>query len=357
MDIYFFIGTKAQAIKCLPVIKELNNYRNYRVYLVNSGQHIEIVQYIFSEIENIVNTINVFDNEKNISTLKQSYSWLISFVFDHLIKRPPYGKEITSGICFVHGDTVSTFLGLLWAKKNNLKVLHLESGLTSKKLLKPFPEEVIRRIVSRFSDILICFDEIAHNNLLTKFGDSNKIIKRISENSLLDSIIKNSNEINEKKITVTLHRVENIISKKNLSNFINLLNRLNKEYQITWYMHEPTRNYIKKHNIEIPKSVKTRDLLEHKEFLNEIATSSLIITDGGSIQEECFYLGKKTLIWRKETERKYALNRNMFISNLDIDSSINFINNNNEAVNNNKIFENKPSIEIIKFLDTQIESN
>tara|TARA_B100001057_G_C22860239_1_gene954225 strand:- start:2961 stop:4034 length:1074 start_codon:yes stop_codon:yes gene_type:complete len=357
VDIYFFIGTKAQAIKCLPIIKELNNYENYRVHLVNSGQHIEIVQYILSEIENTVSMLNVFENEKNISTLKQSYSWLISFVLDHLVKRPQYRKDIKSGICFVHGDTVSTLLGLFWAKKNNLKVLHLESGLTSKKILKPFPEEAIRRIVSRFSDILVCFDDLAHNNLLTKFGDSDKLIKRISENSLLDSIIQNSYEINEKKVTVTLHRVENIISKKNLSNFINLLNKLNNECQITWYMHEPTRNYIKKHNIEIPELIKTSDLLEHKEFINEIATSSLIITDGGSIQEECFYLGKKTLIWRKETERKYALSSNMFISNLDVDSSINFINNNNETVNNNNIFENKPSIEIIKFLDTQIEKN
>ena len=70
-------------------------------------------------------------------------------------------------------------------------------------------------------------------------------------------------------------------------------------------------NYIKKHKLTIPSEINIGELLTHEKFLHEVASSAIVITDGGSVQEECYFLGKKTLIWRKETEREYALADNM----------------------------------------------
>ncbi len=349
-DIYFFIGTKAQAIKCLPLINKSLETEAFNVSIVDSGQHVEIVEDILKKTNNPVQKISVFKNTKNISTFKESLKWLIYFIFNFLFKKSKHVSNTNAGICIVHGDTLSTLLGLLWGKKNKLDILHLESGLTSYKLLQPFPEEIIRRIVSKFSDILICFDNEAFGNLNTRFKDSKKEIKRVSENTIIETIDLDNNQILNNIATVTLHRTENIISKKKLNKFVEFLDNVSKTHTINWYLHEPTRNYLNKFNITIPETIKLFDLLEHNKFLDELKKSNLIITDGGSIQEECYFLGKKTIIWRKTTERRYALNNNMFVSGFDSEESLKFISSDN--FKSEEIFKSEisPSQEIIDYL-------
>ena len=133
-------------------------------------------------------------------------------------------------MCIVHGDTLSTFLGCIWGKRNNLQILHLESGLTSGKILNPFPEELVRRFVSRYSDILICFDHKSENNLIDKFGNTKKHIKKVSENTIIETINDKKVEVVSGLITVTLHRTENIINKKNFRILLTLL----KTYQAVY---------------------------------------------------------------------------------------------------------------------------
>tara|TARA_B100000900_G_scaffold204809_1_gene173635 strand:+ start:575 stop:1639 length:1065 start_codon:yes stop_codon:yes gene_type:complete len=349
-DIYFFIGTKAQAIKCLPLINKSLETEDFNVFIVDSGQHVEIVEDILKKTNNPVQKISVFKNTKNISTFKESLKWLIYFIFNFLFKKSKQVSNTNSGLCIVHGDTLSTLLGLLWGKKNKLDILHLESGLTSYKLFQPFPEEIIRRIVSKFSDILICFDNEAFGNLNTRFKDSKKEIKRVSENTIIETIDLDNNQILNNIATVTLHRTENIISKKKLNKFVEFLDNVSKTHTINWYLHEPTRNYLNKFNITISETIKLFDLLEHNKFLDELKKSDLIITDGGSIQEECYFLGKKTIIWRKTTERRYALNNNMFVSGFDSEEALKFISSDNFKIEESFKSEISPSQEIIDYL-------
>ena len=67
-------------------------------------------------------------------------------------------------------------------------------------------------------------------------------------------------------------------------------------------------------------------------------------------KEECFYLGNTTVIWRKKTERPYAMNKNMFMSNFDINKSFDFIMNNSDKKYIPKSLDTSPSIEIYNFL-------
>ena len=346
-NLFFFVGTKAQAIKCLPLIRSAVR-ENYNVFIVDSGQHVEIVNSILSEFKDTVTRLNLFKNYRNISQFKDAVSWIINFVTKHLLKK----TLNTKGICIVHGDTLTTLLGLIWAKRNNLNTLHLESGLTSSKLFNPFPEELIRRFVSRFSDILICFDIKSENYLISKFGNTKKYIKKVSENTIIETINDERVDVVEGLITVTLHRTENIINKKKLQDFVNFLSNLSSSFNINWYIHEPTMYYLDKYNINNLDKLNLHELIDHEDFISEIKKSEIVITDGGSIQEECFFLGKKTLIWRKATERDYALNNNMFITNFDSKKSLDFVYKKFD-INSEVELSLKPSEEILEFLNDE----
>ena len=76
---------------------------------------------------------------------------------------------------------------------------------------------------------------------------------------------------------------------------------------------------MQSHDIELKK------LLPHNEFLNEIVNSKAVITDGGSIAEECFIMNQNTLIWRDVAENKNYLNKNVILSNYDESKSLNFL--------------------------------
>ena len=82
----------------------------------------------------------------------------------------------------------------------------------------------------------------------------------------------------------------------------------------------------------------------------ELKKSDVVITDGGSIQEECYFLGKKTIIWRNATERRYALNRNMFLSSLNESDSLKFIYDDNFIRDEKYKLEVSPSQEIVGYL-------
>lgn len=345
--IYFFIGTKAQAIKCLPVIKYFID--KLEVQIVDSGQHRKIVDEIYKNLNITLEKNFLSTNKNNISSYKSGLIWFFKFLFKQAFVRTVPKSNINS-LCVVHGDTVSTLLGLIWAKRNKLKILHLESGLTSYSLFNPFPEEIIRRIVSRFSDILICFDSRSEEYLVNKYSHKKKLIKKISENTIFETIDLKPVKIEKNLITVTMHRTENLISSKIFKSFCQLLNDLSKDYKINWYLHEPTKNYLKKYKIVLSKKINILPLLSHDKFVSEIKKSSFVITDGGSIQEECFLLNKHTVLWRKNTERIYATNNNMLLSKYNIEAVHSFINKNINTKELITKFDYKPSKEIYDFL-------
>jgi UDP-N-acetylglucosamine 2-epimerase (non-hydrolysing) len=349
-NIYFFIGTKAQAIKCIPLINFLSNKQNLKVQIVNSGQHAKITEGIFENANKSVSHINLYSKQENISKYLKGLHWMLSFVFKNLILQTLNKPNNSQGnICVVHGDTISTLLGLLWAKRNKCKVLHLESGLTSNSIFNPFPEEIIRKITTRFSAILICFDDDSYKRLFNKY--SSKYIFKVTDNTVMETLGNRLEEVKKSNIvTATLHRTENILSKKRLQAFLDLLTKLSHSFEVNWYLHEPTINAIKKHKIQVPPSINLYDLIKHKDFIFKLKKSKIVVTDGGSIQEECFYLGITTVIWRKKTERPYAMNKNMFISNFDINKSFDFIMDNSDKKYIPKSLDTSPSVEIYNFL-------
>src|SRR5690606_19327163 len=127
-------------------------------------------------------------------------------------------KKYKKSYVFVHGDTLTTLLSTLSSKLCHHKVVHLESGLTSKNLFNPFPEEFIRRIVFRFTDIACCpskndvtnMEKYRHVKIIDTKG--NTILDSIQHLNIGQDLIQE-----QKSLLVSLHRFQNIYQKERLN--------------------------------------------------------------------------------------------------------------------------------------------
>tara|TARA_B110000008_G_C16926794_1_gene547053 strand:- start:74 stop:1147 length:1074 start_codon:yes stop_codon:yes gene_type:complete len=335
-EILYVLGTKAQFIKSKFILESLIK-NNFKVFILDTGQHKEITGSELNYFQNNFEYISISNNKKNISSVFSMIIWFTKIIFStNKIDNLKNGKY-----CLIHGDTISTLIGLIIGKKNDLEVVHIESGLRSYNWFKPFPEEIIRTIVTRYSDILSVDTKEAENNV-SKYQTKKKII-RLSRNTIYDSVVmtlKGEKRIDNNTLTVTIHRTENIYNKKRLKSLVNLLIKLKNENlysEIEWYCHDITINALERNNLITLLSnndIHLKKLILHDDFINKIYSSKAVITDGGSIAEECSILNLRTVIWRDVVENKEYLNNNMLLSKYNHDKVVYFL---NEISNSNKI--------------------
>lgn len=347
----YVLGTKAQFIKCKHILENLIS-KNIKIVILDTGQHKEFTTKELGESGLIYEYINISKNKSNVSSIYTMVVWFIKICFS-LKNKHPLGNV---SFCMVHGDTISTLVGLLYAKFNRYKTVHLESGYKSFNLFKPFPEEIIRNIVTKYSDFLIVDGKTQLNNV-AKYKDKKKIIE-IPRNTIIDSL----NQLNPKdpidlknNLIVTVHRTENIYYKKKILLLIELLNEIQIKYNfdnINWFCHDVTLNAIRKFKLEelIKKNnIKLKNLIPHSLFVSELRSSKLIITDGGSIAEECSILGLNTIIWRDVVENEEYLNEHVILSKYNFETIFNFLKVTKNRRNDFQKFES-PSEELVKQL-------
>ena len=174
--IHIFVGTKAQFIKMAPIMQELDR-RGIVYNFIDAGQHAGLTGDLIDQFD--LRQPNVFLREEggNIDTLLQAFAWTVSNLWRIVLRRNQVCRRVFGGgdgICLIHGDTLTTLLSLLYAKRCGLKVAHVEAGLRSYHLLDPFPEEMIRLIAMRHSDILFAPSDWALENL-HKMGYGQKV--------------------------------------------------------------------------------------------------------------------------------------------------------------------------------------
>lgn len=351
MNVVFVLGTKAQFIKCKFILQYLHE-AGFSLTIVDTGQHKEITSNELKNVSFPYKYISLSKNNNNISNIVSMFLWFLKILFTRSSR-----YIVEAKYCLIHGDTISTLAGLVLGKINNLKIVHLESGYKSHNLLRPFPEEIVRNIVTRYSDVLVVDGPEQFDNVKNMKGK--KDIIKIGTNTIYDSVINSKNKkiIKENKLIVTIHRTENVYNKNRLLKFIDILieiKKLNKFERIVWYCHDITLNTLLKNNFieKLTKNdIKLSELLTHQEFIHELLSSSLVITDGGSISEECSILGLNTIIWRDVVENKRYLKNNVLLSGYEKDKIFNFINSIKET--NQKIDKKfSPSKEFVnKFVE------
>ena len=343
MMIAIIIGTKAELIKCMPIMLELQKQKkNY--WFIHTGQHplgkaceefgIKKPDFILSE-------------EPRISTKfwskisRKSIFWCLSVIFEirKLLKklRPKY--------VVYHGDTMSSAVAAIASSKflnpkKQWKNVHLEAGLRSGSLLEPFPEEISRRICDKFSDILLAVSERSKKNL-EKEHQKGKIIK--VGNTIVDSALISYNIAKKqfKKLKfdyalINIHRHENLISKKRMKAIVDILGAI--KIKALWPLHDNTKFYLKKYNlmnkVEKMKNIKITPLVNYFNFIFLLANCKYILTDGGSIQEESLVFKKPCVILRKLTERQEGLATGInFLTKLNVTYAKNII----KKIENNEI--------------------
>jgi UDP-N-acetylglucosamine 2-epimerase len=236
------------------------------------------------------------------------------------LRREVFGGE--SGTCVLHGDTPTTLLSAAMAHRAGLDVAHLEAGLRSHSLAHPFPEELIRLMVMRRADLLFAPDAHAARNLreLRVHGrvipvSANTVVESLRA-ALGDDLTPSSNGA----VVITVHRVENLHRARPLRELLRVIPRIAKEHSVEFVTHGPTRQVLEKRGFETQLTdagVRLVPLLAHSTFVERLRDAPFVITDGGSIQEECALLGVPTLLWRARTEREDGLGANVVLSDYD----------------------------------------
>jgi len=329
--IAIIIGTKAELIKCMPIMLELKK-RKKNYWFIHTGQH---------SLKNSCEEFNlkkpdfILSKAPRISTKFWSKINAISLIWFliTIIKIKKIIKKINPKYVIYHGDTMSTAVASIASSKllnpgKRWKNVHLEAGLRSDSLMEPFPEEISRRISSFFSDILLAVSDRTEKNL-QKYKGKKKVIK--IGNTIVDSAIITFNKAKNKYkklrydyVLVNIHRHENLKSKKRMEKIVKILNKI--KIKIMWPLHDNTFHHLKKYGLmkkvkEI-KNIKITPLVNYSEFIFLIANCKYLITDGGSIQEESLVFKKPCIILRKKTERQEGLITGInFLTKLEVNHS------------------------------------
>lgn len=317
MSNIFIVGTRAQLIKVAPVIYFFEK-EQLPVTFILTGQHRDTMQDLIDEFKIKTCPIHLIPNNKEHSNILALLSWFPK-IFKLLIN---FLRKFENANVFVHGDTLTTLASALSAKLTNNKVIHLESGLTSKKLLSPFPEEMIRRIVFRTTDIACCptqkdFDHIKKH--YTKTAALNTFGNTIIDSINLLKINKSNISESQASIVVSIHRFQNIYNKERLSEISKMLNTLSEKYILNFVLHPATEKKLKKFNLfndlKNNKRINLLPRMTYQHFLTLALDSNVVITDGGSNQEELAFFGHPTVILRDYTERQDGIGYNAVLIN------------------------------------------
>ena len=297
-------GTRPEAIKMAPLVKELERRKEIESVVCVTAQHREM-------LDQVLTVFNIKpDYDLNIMKQGQTLSEITSRVLLGL--EEVINKE-NPNIILVHGDTTTTFAGALAAFYNKIDIGHVEAGLRTWDKYSPFPEEMNRQMVDRMTDIFFAPTEVSKNNLLSENIPKEKIY--VTGNTAIDAMkttIKENynNEIfdwlgNDKLILLTAHRRENL--GQPMRHIFRAVKRIVEEYpnvKVVYPIHlNPKVREVANEVFKGINQVRVIEPLEVIDFHNFQNKSYIILTDSGGIQEEAPSLGKPVLVLRDTTER------------------------------------------------------
>ena len=312
----FVVGTRAQLIKVAPVIVCCER-RNQAALLVLTGQHKETMQDLISEFGITVPQRSAVKSSER-ATVLGLMNWLPSAVFGLWRELRECRRSCGQLNVVVHGDTLSTVVGAIIGKFSGGCIFHLESGLSSGRLLDPFPEELTRRIVFRLTDVALCPSADNAEYMRARYR-----LEAIDtgENTIVDSVMMASRGEGglggspvEPYIVASLHRFQNIFDADRLEYLVRVIESLSEEYRVHFVLHPATRKRLDSTGLMArlsgSKNVVLSPRLGYREFLSLAAKAACVLTDGGSNQEELAVLGVPTIVMRQHTERLDGLGWN-----------------------------------------------
>ncbi len=302
------IGTRPEAIKLAPVIKELQKYpEQFQPIITSTGQHKELLQQTFNFLD-IKPTINFQIMTKN-QTLADLTSKLIPMLTNYFLSQNP-------DMVIALGDTTSALCAAMAAYYAKCKISHVEAGLRTHFSFNPYPEEMNRCLISTLVGYHFAPTKIAKQNLLQENIPEKQIF--VTGNPIIDVVeymvkqgkIKLTKEFQEDFkdrvfFLVTTHRRENFGEPMQNTRFaLEKIANTSEKFHIIFPLHPnpEVQKIFKDFGKGVP-NIHVIPPLSYPEFLSWMKASFLILTDSGGIVEEASYFGKPVLILRQVTER------------------------------------------------------
>lgn len=302
--IMLVFGTRPEAIKMCPLVKELQKVKEFETIVCVTGQHKEMLEQVLTsfgvkpkyDLKIMQQKQTLFDVTINI----------LERVKDVLVLEKP-------DIVLVHGDTSTTYATALACFYLHIKVGHVEAGLRTYDIYAPYPEEFNRQSVSIISYLHFAPTIKSKQNLLCERRDEKNIF--ITGNTAIDALktTVNSNYSHEilewskgsRLILVTAHRRENL--GEPMYHMFRAIKRIVDEIQdvkMVYPIHMNPMVRSAAHEIfDGEDRIRLVEPLEVLDFHNILAKCFLVLTDSGGIQEEAPSLGKPVLVMRDTTER------------------------------------------------------
>lgn len=305
-------GTRPEAIKMAPLVKELEKREGIDSRVCVTAQHREM-------LDQVLDLFDIKpDFDLNIMKSKQTLTGITNKVLEGLeeifIKEKP-------DMILVHGDTTTTFSGALAAFYQQIKVGHVEAGLRTFDKYFPFPEEMNRKLTGALADLHFSPTKSSKANLLREGINEKDIF--ITGNTVIDAMLhtvkdnyifenETLNKIdfkNKKVIMITAHRRENW--GQGIENICDALNKIvkeNEDVELVYLVHlNPVVKDVVTKKLGNIERVHLLPPLDTNETHNLMNKCFMVMTDSGGLQEEAPHLGKPVLVLRDVTERPEAV--------------------------------------------------
>ena len=304
-------GTRPEAIKMAPLVKELERREEIESYVCLTGQHREMLDSVMEIFDLKADfDLNIMEKRQTLSTITTKTLLGMEKVFEE--KKPD--------LILVHGDTSTTFAGALAAFYHQVKVGHVEAGLRTWDKYSPFPEEMNRTLVGDIADLHFSPTKANADNLRREaiMGDifitGNTAIDAMQYTVKSDFVFPTAllNELdfrNHRIIAVTCHRRENYGKPMEaIMHAILEIVQTHPDVEVVYPVHlSPVVRECVFPILGGHDRIHLIDPVDVEEMHNLIARCYMVMTDSGGLQEEAPALGKPVLVMRRETERPEAI--------------------------------------------------
>ena len=305
MKVISIFGTRPEAIKMAPVVKELESRDGIESIVCVTAQHRNMLDQVL-EVFKITP-----DYDLNIMKPNQTLSHITSEVLrgieEVIVKEQP-------DVVLVHGDTTTAMAASLAALYQQVKIGHVEAGLRTRNKYSPYPEEINRQIIDKVADYLFAPTEKSKSNLeeeALNVGQQIYVTGNTAIDALKTTVTDEYSDENldwakdSRLILVTAHRRENL--GEPMRHIFTAIRRLVEDHddvKVIYPVHlNPKVQSMAKEVLGNNDRVRLIDPLDVLDFHNYMHAAYIIMTDSGGIQEEAPALGKPVLVLRDTTER------------------------------------------------------
>lgn len=297
-------GTRPEAIKMCPLIKELQTRKSLETIVCVTGQHRQMLDQVLETFE--------IEPDYDLSIMKDKQT-LFDVTINILERMKKVLEEVKPDIVLVHGDTSTTFVTSLACFYLQIPVGHVEAGLRTHNIFSPFPEEFNRQAVGLVAKYHFSPTEQAKENLLQEGKKEESIF--VTGNTVIDALSTTVKEDythehiewskGSRLIMITAHRRENL--GEPMRHMFRAIKRIVDEtpdIKVVYPIHmNPMVREAANEILGNNNRIRIIEPLEVLDFHNFMARSYLILTDSGGVQEEAPSLGKPVLVMRDTTER------------------------------------------------------